>query len=122
MPIESNRSDAIPNKQRNRLVVLMREICNSLINQARKFVSGEQIFALIDKVRVLRGSDTGGSDHIHLYMHTHTHKLPPKPNPNHAINAGGGGQGAGAAGRGLGSVHGLQGCLRHLQVRDYTEI
>jgi len=31
-----------------RLVVLMREICNSLINQACKYVSGEQIFALIE--------------------------------------------------------------------------
>ncbi|CAN0055637.1 unnamed protein product [Heterosigma akashiwo] len=32
-----------------RLVVLMREICNSLINQACKYVSGEQIFALIEQ-------------------------------------------------------------------------
>ncbi|KAF4030914.1 Dynein heavy chain C-terminal domain [Phytophthora infestans] len=32
-----------------RLVVLMREICNSLINQARKYLSGELIFALIDQ-------------------------------------------------------------------------
>jgi dynein heavy chain len=31
-----------------RLVVLMREICNSLINQACKYVSGEQIFSLIE--------------------------------------------------------------------------
>ena len=31
-----------------RLVVLMREICNSLINQACKYVSGEQIFVLIE--------------------------------------------------------------------------
>jgi dynein heavy chain len=31
-----------------RLVVLMREICNSLIAQATKYVSGEQIFAMID--------------------------------------------------------------------------
>jgi len=31
-----------------RLVVLMREICNSLINQACKYVSGEQIFARIE--------------------------------------------------------------------------
>lgn len=30
-----------------RLVVLMREICNSLINQARKYLSGELIFSLI---------------------------------------------------------------------------
>ncbi|TYZ65632.1 hypothetical protein PybrP1_006817 [[Pythium] brassicae (nom. inval.)] len=32
-----------------RLVVLMREICNSLINQARKYLSGELIFQLIDQ-------------------------------------------------------------------------
>jgi dynein heavy chain, axonemal len=32
-----------------RLVVLMREICNSLINQACKYSSGEQIFALIEQ-------------------------------------------------------------------------
>ena len=32
-----------------RLVVLMREVCNSLIKQARTYVSGEQIFALIEK-------------------------------------------------------------------------
>jgi len=32
-----------------RLVVLMREICNSLINQACKYVSGEQIFSLIEQ-------------------------------------------------------------------------
>lgn len=32
-----------------RLVVLMREICNSLINQARKYLSGELIFSLIDQ-------------------------------------------------------------------------
>ena len=32
----------------NRLVVLMREICNSLIAQATKYVSGEQIFAMIE--------------------------------------------------------------------------
>jgi len=31
-----------------RLVVLMREICNSLIAQATKYVSGEQIFAMIE--------------------------------------------------------------------------
>jgi dynein heavy chain len=31
-----------------RLVVLMREICNSLIKQATKYVSGEQIFAMIE--------------------------------------------------------------------------
>lgn len=31
-----------------RLVVLMREICNSLIHQAIKYVSGEQIFAMIE--------------------------------------------------------------------------
>ena len=31
-----------------RLVVLMREICNSLIRQATKYVSGEQIFAMIE--------------------------------------------------------------------------
>jgi dynein heavy chain len=32
-----------------RLVVLMREMCNALINQACNFISGEQIFVLIDK-------------------------------------------------------------------------
>ena len=32
-----------------RLVVLMREVCNSLIAQARRYVSGEQIFSLIEK-------------------------------------------------------------------------
>jgi dynein heavy chain len=32
----------------NRLVVLMKEICNSLIKQATKYVSGEQIFAMIE--------------------------------------------------------------------------
>ena len=32
----------------NRLVVLMREICNSLIRQATKYVSGEQIFTMIE--------------------------------------------------------------------------
>jgi dynein heavy chain len=32
----------------NRLVVLMREICNSLIAQATKYVSGEQIFNMIE--------------------------------------------------------------------------
>ncbi|KAF1327364.1 Sporangia induced dynein heavy chain, partial [Globisporangium splendens] len=32
-----------------RLVVLMREICNSLIDQARKYLSGELIFQLIDQ-------------------------------------------------------------------------
>jgi dynein heavy chain len=31
-----------------RLVVLMREICNSLIKQATKYVSGEQIFTMIE--------------------------------------------------------------------------
>lgn len=31
-----------------RLVVLMREICNSLIKQAKKYVSGEQIFQMIE--------------------------------------------------------------------------
>ena len=31
-----------------RLVVLMREICNSLIQQATKYISGEQIFAMIE--------------------------------------------------------------------------
>lgn len=31
-----------------RLVVLMREICNSLIEQATKYVSGEQIFSMIE--------------------------------------------------------------------------
>lgn len=31
-----------------RLVVLMREICNSLIKQAKKYVSGEQIFTMIE--------------------------------------------------------------------------
>ncbi|EQC33295.1 hypothetical protein SDRG_09276 [Saprolegnia diclina VS20] len=32
-----------------RLVVLIREICNSLINQARVYLSGEMIFGLIDQ-------------------------------------------------------------------------
>ena len=32
----------------SRLVVLVREICNGIIKQARKFISGEQIFALIE--------------------------------------------------------------------------
>ncbi|CAK4109520.1 unnamed protein product [Aphanomyces euteiches] len=32
-----------------RLVVLIREICNSLINQARRYLSGEMIFGLIDQ-------------------------------------------------------------------------
>ena len=32
----------------SRLVVLIREICNSLIEQARRYLSGEQIFNLID--------------------------------------------------------------------------
>ena len=32
----------------SRLVVLIREICNALINQACNFVSGKQIFALIE--------------------------------------------------------------------------
>ena len=31
-----------------RLKVLLRQICNSLINQASKYVSGEEIFALIE--------------------------------------------------------------------------
>jgi dynein heavy chain len=32
----------------SRLVVLIREICNALINQACNFVSGKQIFSLIE--------------------------------------------------------------------------
>ena len=31
-----------------RLVVLMRTICNAIINQANKFLSGEQIFSALE--------------------------------------------------------------------------
>lgn len=40
-----------------RLVVLMREICNSLIIQACKYSSGEQIFTLIEQEDAAKAVD-----------------------------------------------------------------
>lgn len=93
-------------------------------------MSGEQIFALIDKVglvcvvpvcvKVKKGPVGIKVRYICMYVQI------PLPNPiaHHTLNTqhqnqtGGGRQGAGAAERGAGGVHGLQGRLRHLQVRQ----